>query len=295
MDTTVRQLPSIEELLLTNASTLSRRYPVWLCDVWGVVHDGVTAYREAVECLAKHRENGGTVVLITNAPRPSTVIVPQLEGLGVTHEAYDAIVSSGDTTRDLIASHSGQNVFHLGPEKDLALLEGLPVRFTGLQEAQVVLCSGLLDDENETVDDYAGLLSDFRTRDLKMICANPDRVVRRGAKLIPCAGALAVEYERVGGHVEMAGKPFSPIYDVAVSRADNARSDSIAKGDVLAIGDGLVTDMRGAAKYELDALFVVDGIHAAELASGNTDHFIGQIETSAPGLRLAGIMHQLSW
>ncbi len=284
-----------DALLIDGADTLSRRYPVWLCDVWGVVHDGVTASRAACRALIRHRQAGGTVILITNAPRPSTAILPQLDQFEVPRDCYDAMVSSGDVTRHLIAGRSGQNIFHLGPDKDLALLDGLPVNFTARDSADAVLCSGLMDDDREDPESYREMLAEMRRQDLPMICANPDRVVRKGQRLVPCAGALADIYEELGGTVQMAGKPYAPIYDECLRQAACRTGAQPPLDSVLAIGDGLPTDVRGAADYGIDLLFVVEGIHEHELDGKDTTALLQRIHATAPHARLAGIMTGLRW
>ncbi len=277
------------------ARTYSGQYPVWLCDLWGVVHNGEAAFAKACHALAAHRDNGGTVILITNAPRPSSAITPQLRALGVGEECFDAIVSSGDATRHLVSQHTGRNVHHLGPPKDFALLDGLPVNFTTADDAEVILCSGLLDDENETPEDYRDILEGFRSRDLPMICANPDKVVRKGERLIPCGGALAQIYEQMGGEVAMAGKPYPPIYDECLRLASLHRGAPADKRQVLAIGDGLSTDVAGAAGYGLTLLFIVNGIHEFELAKRGPAAIEAAIHEAAPHTSLAGFMRGLQW
>ncbi len=276
--------------LLDDAGALSRRFPVWLCDVWGVVHDGVTSSRLACDALMRHRNSGGTVILITNAPRPGSAILPQLESMKVSPDCYDAIVSSGDVTRSLVARWAGKNVYHLGPDKDLALLEGLPVTFTGLDEADVMLCSGLIDDDNEDPEDYRDLLMRTKSLGLDMICANPDKVVRKGKALLPCAGALADIYAELGGKVEMAGKPYPPIYDECLRHVADKRGAMPAREDVLAIGDGLSTDVKGAAHNGINILFIVTGIHEHELDGVDTSALVKRVHDAAPGVRIAGVM-----
>jgi HAD superfamily hydrolase (TIGR01459 family) len=276
------------------ARAFSERYPVWLCDVWGVVHDGVRANRAACEALERHRARGGVVILITNAPRPSRVIYPQLDSLRVAREAYDTVVSSGDVTMDLLANASG-NVFHLGPSRDLGLVEDTEARFSAIEKARTVLCTGLVDDTSETPQDSLDLLEDMRARGVTMICANPDKVVRRGDTLLPCAGALAELYETMGGETVMAGKPFAPIYEVAIERAAVIAGRPVQRDEVLAIGDGLSTDAEGARRNDLDLLFIVDGIHEAELAGMGHEGYGESIRQAVPGVRLKGIMRTLRW
>lgn len=277
------------------ARPFSQRYPVWLCDVWGVVHNGVSAFVPALDCLKSHRSAGGAVVLITNAPRPSAAILPQLQRLGVAEECYDGIVSSGDVTRALVAEWQGARACHIGPARDLVLLDGLDVEWVGLEEADAVVCSGLVDDERETAAAYDGMLAAMRRRDLEMICANPDKVVQKGDRLIPCAGALAQRYEALGGRVRMAGKPFAPIYAEALRLAAKVRACPLCREDVLAIGDGLQTDAQGAQKNNLALLFISGGIHGDDMAEADESAVADAIKRAVPGVELAGILPCLSW
>ena len=240
---------------------IASRYPVWLCDIWGVLHNGEAAYPAATDALLQFRESGGTVILITNAPRPHGDIARQIAGLGINAAAYDAIVTSGDVTRKLIAAYAGRKIFHLGPEKDHTLFAGIGITLAPVQTAEAVICTGLIDDLSETPTDYIGQLASFNARNLPMICANPDIVVERGSQICYCAGALGQAYEALGGAVAYAGKPKAPIYQEAMARAARLRGGTIAKREALAIGDGLRTDILGAHDFGLDALFVASGIH----------------------------------
>ena len=186
--------------LIEHFGPLVRDYDVLLCDVWGVVHNGIVAFTEACDALARFRGAGGTVILITNAPRASAAVQPILDRLAVPHEAYDAIVSSGDVTRGIVASRLHERVFHLGPERDLSIFAGLDVTFAPAETADYVVCSGLFDDTRETPEDYRELLTAMRARSLFMVCANPDIVVERGDELVYCAGAIADAYAEIGGY-----------------------------------------------------------------------------------------------
>ncbi len=275
-------------------------FPVWLCDVWGVVHDGQQAYPLATDALIKHRQSGGCVVLITNAPRPSHVIIPQMSAFGVPENAYDAVVSSGDVTRELVRRLAGSNVFHLGPDKDTSLLDGLPVTWSALENAQAVLCTGLNKDgrdggKAEVPEDYRQLLSQMQQRELPFICANPDRVVGVGGILYPCAGALADIYQELGGKVEMAGKPYRPIYKVALQCASDIMKRQIPRSQALAIGDGLPTDVEGARANDLPVHFITGGIHAADHRSADAPAIAAGLELDRPGLRVAGVAEGLVW
>jgi HAD superfamily hydrolase (TIGR01459 family) len=256
----------MSSLILTDHfSTLAPRYDAVLSDVWGVVHDGVSAYPQASEALTNFRAKGGAVVLISNAPRPGNQVMRMLDRMAVPHSAYDGIVTSGDVTRDMVAKRAGERVFLIGPERDHSIFTGLDAPFRSAEEATYVICTGLFDDEVETPDDYRDLLAKLRARNLFMVCANPDIVVERGDRLIYCAGALADAYAALGGEVYYAGKPHRPLYDLALAEVAKARGAPVALDRVLAIGDSVRTDLKGAHDLGVDCLFVTAGIHAEEL------------------------------
>lgn len=243
-------------------AAIGERYNIVLCDVWGVLHNGIRAFPDAVAALRAARGRGQAVVLVTNSPRPRDGVAEQLGLLDVPTDCYDAIVTSGDVTRRLIAD-GPRRVFHLGPDRDLAIYDGLDVELAEEFEAQGVVCTGMFDDD-ETPADYAGMLERFRARNLPFICANPDIVVERGDELIWCAGALARDYARLGGRTEIAGKPHRPIYEAALAAASELLGRAAAKAEALAVGDGIFTDIKGAIDNGIDVLFVSGGIHAAE-------------------------------
>jgi HAD superfamily hydrolase (TIGR01459 family) len=252
---------------IAGLSEISDRYDLILCDIWGVLHNGVASFAQASDALVSFRRGGGAVILISNAPRPSPPIARQVLKLGVSPDAFDAVVTSGDVTIGLMEQQSGDQVLHIGPERDLTLLDavaeasGARPKLVSLEDAQYVLCTGLRNDEIETLDDYQSELQAMSIRGMAMICANPDIVIHRGDTLIHCAGALARRYEELGGSVVYAGKPYTPIYDLALALAEQIRGASIEKPRVLAIGDGMRTDIIGAARAGLDVLFVTGGIH----------------------------------
>lgn len=237
---------------------------VLLSDIWGVVHNGLEAFPEACEALHTFRQRGGTVVLITNAPRPADSVQRQLRKLGVADETYDAIVSSGDLTRHFVADHPGKTMFWLGPERDNSIYRGLETAFAPIESADYIVCTGPFDDETETPEDYRGMMEQARARNLPLICANPDIVVERGDRLIYCAGAIAELYRELGGEVIFYGKPHRPIYERAMSIAEARRGTKIPLRRVLAIGDSVRTDLTGAHGFGINLLFVTRGIHAGE-------------------------------
>jgi HAD superfamily hydrolase (TIGR01459 family) len=277
-------------------ATLAAGYDVVLCDVWGVVHNGIAAAPEACDALTRFRAGGGTAVLITNAPRPGERVRVILDRLGVPRAAYDGIVSSGDVTRALIVARAGQRVFHIGPERDLPMFEGLDAPMAALEDADYAVCSGLTDDTVETPQDYHALIERMRARALPMICANPDVVVERGDKLVYCAGAIADLYATAGGDVIYAGKPYRPIYEEALAIVQAARGAPVARERVLAIGDSVRTDLKGAAAFGIDCLFVTAGIHAEELGARDNPEAAALAEIfAAAGVAPKAVMHRLRW
>lgn len=246
---------------------IADRYDVILCDVWGVLHNGVSAFPDASAALAGARARGVKVVLITNSPRPSDGVIRQMDGIGVSREAYDRIVTSGDVTRKLISAGPKQ-IYFMGSERELPLVEGLGVEMTDEEKTQMIVCAGFRDDETETPEMYRDLLERFAARNVPMICANPDLVVERGHRLIPCAGAIATLYEEIGGQTRIAGKPHAPIYEAALAEARELRGD-FELSRVLAIGDGMPTDVRGAVSQGLDLLYISAGIHARHYMNGD--------------------------
>jgi len=245
---------------------LVSRKQVLLSDIWGVVHNGLESFPEACEALHCFRREGGTVILITNAPRPADSVQRQLRKLGVADEVYSAIVSSGDLTRHYVADHPGGKVFWLGPERDNSIHRGLDVALSPLEQASYIICTGLYDDETETAEDYRPMLLRARERKLPLICANPDIVVERGDRLIYCAGAIAELYRELGGEVIFYGKPHRPIYERAMMLAEQHAGRPVGREEVLAIGDSVRTDLAGAHGFGIDCLFVTRGIHSEEFA-----------------------------
>ena len=256
--------------IVESLSELAATYDAVFCDLWGVLHDGVTVFPEAAEALRSYRRSGGKVILITNAPRPRGQVALQLDGLGAGRDLWDDIVTSGDSAQAaLVGGVVGRRVHHIGPERDRAFFHELPpelpagtIELVPLAEAEGIACTGLFDDDVETPEDYRGQLLLAREKGLKLLCANPDIVVDRGGKRIYCAGAIAEAYAALGGQSLYFGKPHPPIYDLARRRL--ALLDRIPDERILAIGDGPGTDLAGAMGEDLDCLFVTGGLLAEE-------------------------------
>jgi len=260
---------------ITGLDEIASAYRAIFCDVWGVIHNGRDIYLEAAKALKSIRDNGGQVVLITNSPRPHQGVEAQLHDLGLPEGVYDAIATSGDVTRTLIVRAEAP-VFHLGPDRDRPLFDGLDVSFAPLETAKSIVCTGLFDDEHEQPEDYREVLCEAAKRKLPFICANPDIVVERGDRLIWCAGALARIYDELGGETLLAGKPHKPIYDLAQEKLAVILGAETGKNHILAIGDGMPTDVAGARANGFDLLYIAAGIHGSEYSGHEPDE--GAIE-----------------
>ncbi|MCZ0737825.1 TIGR01459 family HAD-type hydrolase [Phreatobacter sp. AB_2022a] len=260
MTSTIALPPVIDGL-----AAIADQYDVVLSDVWGVLHNGMKAHPAAAAALVEIRKRGVPVVLVSNAPRQSPVVIGQLDRLGVPRAAYDAVVTSGDVSRDYIRKRPGEPVHHVGPQRDLVIFEDIGTRLVGIDEAAYVVCTGLVDDRTQTPDDYAGQLAAMRARDLFFLCGNPDKVVEVGDSLIYCAGAIADRYQAMGGEVLYAGKPFEPAYEACFGFAERILGKPVDRSRTLAIGDAMRTDVAGAARMGLDCLFLAEGIHAEDL------------------------------
>ena len=275
---------------------LAPNYDVVLCDVWGVVHNSIVASPEAHQALSKFRAKGGAVVLITNAPRPAAEVKQQLDRMGVPQHAYDNIVTSGDLTRAMVAARAGETVFHIGPKRDLPLFAGLNVPFVPDETADYIVCTGLFHDEGEVPEDYRPTFEKTLARDMFLLCANPDIVVERGTQLIYCAGALAELYHAMGGEVTYTGKPHAPVYQEALKRAAAARGKDAPLKRVVAIGDSIRTDMKGAATFGIDSIFVTDGIHAEEFGARDApDTDVIAKALAREGVAPTAVMRRLVW
>jgi HAD superfamily hydrolase (TIGR01459 family) len=249
---------------------LAPRYDAVICDVWGVLHDGRSAHASAGIALAAYREAGGKVLLLSNAPRPAASVARDLETLDVRRDCYDAILTSGDAAREAVAAaqaQGGLKLYLIGTERHHQVFEGLGVTLAGPEEATLILCAALFHDDTETPEDYHELLARLAARGLPMLCANPDLKVERGPRLVWCAGALAEIYATRGGVVTYLGKPHAPVYAASFAMLEGLLGRKAEKERVLAVGDGLKTDIAGANRAGIDALLITAGLHAAEFGA----------------------------
>ncbi len=262
--------------IIPDLADISPRYGALFCDLWGCLHNGIAAFPAAVAALQGFRKGGGRVILVTNAPRPKPSVARQLERLGVPADAWDDIATSGDAAQHaLLTGAVGRRVFHIGPEKDVAFFTEIaddlraiaasepPIQRVALAEAQGIVCTGPFDDAVDVPEDYRARFLLAKTMGLKLLCANPDLVVDLGDKRLYCAGALAQLYDQMGGTSLYFGKPHPPIYDLARRRLA-ALDGGLGDADILCVGDGIGTDVRGGVAEGLDTLFITGGLAAAE-------------------------------
>ena len=257
--------------IIETLAEVSDPYRALFVDLWGCVHNGVTAYPEAVAALQAYRQRGGIVVLLTNSPKPRAGVAEQLAQFGVPQDAYDTIATSGDSARAAMFTGAvGDKVYFMGEwQRDAGFFEPLhvidaPVEITRvpLQEATGIVCCGPFDPMADPDVNRADFLY-AKQKGMKLLCANPDIVVDRGETREWCAGALARLYTEMGGESLYFGKPHPPIYDLARRRLAELGQD-IADGDILAIGDGPHTDVSGAMGEGIDSLFISGGLAASE-------------------------------
>jgi len=272
--------------ILSSITELPSTCEAWIVDVWGVMHNGARAYAAASEACRRFRRGGGIVVLLSNAPRPFRAVEHQLAALGVDPQSYDGGLTSGDVTRGLLEAWSGRSLLHIGPERDKGLFEGLTARLSTPDAAEAIVCSGLWDDSRETPANYEALFEALAARRLPMLCANPDLVVERGDKLVYCAGALAALYAQKGADVLFAGKPHLPIYEHTFAALDRLAGRALARERILAIGDGIDTDLLGAHRAGLRSVFIASAVH---LAGGLNARTLNELFASRPFRPIAAL------
>ena len=284
------------QLVTTGLSALAPDYRAVFCDIWGVLHNGVTPHLDAVAALRRYRDGGGRVILISNAARPAPQIVEMLADMGIGEDVYDRIVTSGDVTRELVRAYSGRIIHFVGPNSDHPMLKGINVGLGDPDEAAAVVITGL-ENPDETPAAYTERLNTWIDHRLPLICANPDITVEVGDKMIFCAGAIAEDYARMGGKVEMAGKPHPPIYEVAFRLLEElVGAEDVDRKSIVAIGDAVRTDALGAARYGIDFLFITGSLHAEELNAHEGADEAQVVETVAPSrANLVGYMPRLKW
>ena len=282
---------------LKGISEISDKFDVYFIDLWGVIHNGVQCYPEALKVLEKLKEQNKKIVLISNAPRPSAVVKVFLETIGLESSCYDFLVTSGDITREYISLNSSKkNFYHLGPTRDIDLFKDLNVALTSKEECDEIICTGLVSDEEEKLQDYKILLDFFLNKKIPLICANPDEVVARGEKIVFCAGALANQYKQEGGMVHYFGKPYSDIYSFALKKI-RAHKDFKDKKEIntLVIGDNIKTDIKGANLFNLDSVLILNGIYKDFFRDGTVNFDQLRDSVNLKNVKINYFQEELAW
>jgi HAD superfamily hydrolase (TIGR01459 family) len=285
---------------LPGFAPLAAHYDGFVLDLWGVIHDGINAFPHAVDCLRSLRAAGKRTLLLSNVPRPNTAVQAMMRRMGIADDLYTHLLTSGEAVRqalidppDLWWAQLGRHVFHLGPERDLPILDGLPLdRVEAPSQADFVLNTGPDDHRNPSdIAEFETVLQDCARHLLPMICANPDLEVIRGGVRVLCAGALALRYQMLGGDVRSLGKPDPAIYQPVLEKLD------LPPARVLAVGDALRTDVTGAAGVDLDACWVLGGLHAANLLrpDGSFDTAKAEAEAREAGLSPVATIPRFAW
>ena len=282
---------------LKGISEISDKFDVYFIDLWGVIHNGVQCYPEALKVLEKLKEQNKKIVLISNAPRPAAVVKVFLETIGLKSSGYDFLVTSGDITREYISLNSSKkNFYHLGPTRDIDLFKDLNVTLTSKEECEEIICTGLVSDEEERLQDYKILLDFFLNKKIPLICANPDEVVARGEKIVFCAGALANQYKQEGGMVRYFGKPYSEIYSFALKKI-RAHKDFKDKKEIntLVIGDNIKTDIKGANLSNLDSVLILNGIYKDFFRDGTVNFDQLKDSVNLKDVKINYFQEELAW
>ena len=282
---------------LKGISEISDKFDVYFIDLWGVIHNGVQCYPEALKVLEKLKEQNKKIVLISNAPRPAAVVKVFLETIGLKSSGYDFLVTSGDITREYISLNSSKkNFYHLGPTRDIDLFKDLNVSLTSKEECEEIICTGLVSDEEEKLQDYKILLDFFLNKKIPLICANPDEVVARGEKIVFCAGALANQYKQEGGVVRYFGKPYSEIYSFALKKI-RAHKDFKDKKEIntLVIGDNIKTDIKGANLSNLDSVLILNGIYKDFFRDGTVNFDQLKDSVNLKDVKINYFQEELAW
>ncbi len=285
--------------LLPGLSTVADDYDALFCDIWGVIHNGRQHFPPAYEALKRFKAQRGPVILISNSPRPNDNLTAQLASLGIYEDGFSAVISSGDATREYLKQFAPTgSAWRIGDPREQALYDGIDIDLGGTAEtAAFISCSSPYDDENDTLERYRADFEIAAARKLVMICANPDKMVQRGDKIIMCAGSLADFYVSLGGEAIMAGKPYAPIYELCYAALEKLTGRPHDKRRILAIGDGLPTDVLGANGQGLDLVFVAAGIHAIEAtdSAGRLDPLLLKKLLDAQAAEAKYVAEALRW
>ena len=238
---------------LNHLAEIYKNYDTYIIDLWGVIHNGIRLNSKAIEAVEKLIQNKKKVIFLTNAPRPCKEVKIFLRNLEIDEDLLENVFSSGEAAMlSLQEKKYGEFFFHLGPEKDNSIFFNIKEKKVSIEKCNFILCTGIINNHEEDLSYYKKLLKNHTSK--KLICTNPDLIVHRGNTVEYCAGTIAQIFESLGGKVIYFGKPYKEIYKMCLS--DNKK--------IIAIGDNLNTDIKGANNMNIDSIFITSGVHRSE-------------------------------
>ena len=280
---------------LKKFKNISNMYDVYFIDLWGVIHNGITLFENAITVLDELKKQQKKVVLISNAPRSSNTVKQFLRKLNFDFDLIDLLVTSGDITKNYIHKNKKKIFYHLGPIKDKDLFEGINNISSDINETQEIICTGLVNEIGVNIANYENLFKSWILKEKTLVCANPDEVVSRGNDIEFCAGALAKYYKKLGGTVLYFGKPYEEIYKFAKLNIEKKIGHIVEKKRILAIGDNLKTDIHGAQNFNIDSLLILNGIYKDFFRENNLNFDKLLKSNEMESLRINKFQQELNW
>ena len=280
---------------LKKFKNISNMYDVYFIDLWGVIHNGINLFKNAINVLDELKKLQKKVVLISNAPRTSNTVKQFLRKLNFNLDLIDLLVTSGDVTKNYIHKNQKKIFYHLGPIKDKDLFEGIKNISSDINETQEIICTGLVNEIGVNITNYENLFKSWILKEKTLVCANPDEVVSRGNDIEFCAGALAKYYKKLGGTVLYFGKPYEEIYKYAKLNIEKKIGLFIEKKRILAVGDNLKTDIHGAQNFNIDSLLILNGIYKDFFRDNNLNFDKLLKSNEMESLRINKFQQELNW
>ena len=280
---------------LKKFKNISNMYDVYFIDLWGVIHNGINLFKNAINVLDELKKQQKKVVLISNAPRTSNTVKQFLRKLNFNLDLIDLLVTSGDVTKNYIHKNKKKIFYHLGPIKDKDLFEGIKNISSDINKTQEIICTGLVNEIGVNIANYENLFKSWILKEKTLVCANPDEVVSRGNDIEFCAGALAKYYKKLGGTVLYFGKPYEEIYKYAKLNIEKKIGLFVEKKRILAVGDNLKTDIYGAQNFNIDSLLILNGIYKDFFRDNNLDFDKLLKSNEMESLRIKKFQQELNW
>ena len=280
---------------LKKFKNISNMYDVYFIDLWGVIHNGINLFKNAINVLDELKKLQKKVVLISNAPRTSNTVKQFLRKLNFNLDLIDLLVTSGDVTKNYIHKNQKKIFYHLGPIKDKDLFEGIKNISSDINKTQEIICTGLVNEIGVNITNYENLFKSWILKEKTLVCANPDEVVSRGNDIEFCAGALAKYYKKLGGTVLYFGKPYEEIYKYAKLNIEKKIGLFVEKKRILAVGDNLKTDIYGAQNFNIDSLLILNGIYKDFFRDNNLNFDKLLKSNEMESLRINKFQQELNW